>query len=178
MQNCAIIFSGNKLYSEKEDNMKTINIIKKILKVIMLFLAAIWGIGGGILFPAVILATGDSLVAAEIAESPVIIIWLITSVIGYVIPSVLVMCRLCKTASVMSLAGFVGTLFVYSGFAELYQYTEESNGPTELYMPCIFITILILAITVLENTDKIKAALDGKHEKENTAAPSIFGDNK
>ena len=157
MQNCAIIFSGNKLYSEKVNNMKAINTIKKILKGIMLFLAAIWGIGCGI------------------AESPVIIVWLITSIIGYVIPAILVMCRLCKTASVLSVIGFAGTLFVYSGFEKLYQYTEGSNGPTELYMPCIFITLLIIIITVLENADKIKAMLDGRREKANAAAPSIFG---
>ena len=42
-------------------------------------------------------------------------------------------------------------------------------------MPCIFITILIIIITVLENADKIKAMLDGKREKENAPAPSIFG---
>ena len=175
MQICAIIFSGSKLYSEKVNNMKAINIIKKILKGIMLFLAAIWGIGCGILFPSVILLVGSDVVPAEIAESPVIIIWLITSAVGYIIPSILAMCRLCKTASVLSVAGFAGTLFVYSGFAELYQHTEGSNGPTELYMPCMFITLLIIAITVLENADKIKAAIDNKHEKKNAAAPSIFG---
>lgn len=155
--------------------MKTINIIKKILKGIMLFLAAIWGIGCGVLFPAVILLVGADVVPEDIANSPIIIVWLITSVIGYVIPSILTMCKLCKTASVLSLCGFAGTLFVYSGFAELYKYTEESNGPTELYMPCIFITIIIIIVTVLENADKIKASLDNKHEKENAKAPSIFG---
>lgn len=175
MQNCAIIFSGNKLYSEKVNNMKAINTIKKILKFIMLFLAAIWGIGCGILFPAVILAVGPEIVPADIAESPYIIVWLITSIIGYVIPAVLVMCKFCKAASIMSIIGFAGTLTVYSGFAELYKYTEESNGPTELYMPCIFITIIIIAITVLENADKIKGMLDGRREKENAPAPSIFG---
>lgn len=175
MQNCAIIFSDSKLYSEKVNNMKTINVIKKILKFIMLFLAAIWGIGCGVLFPAVILSTGDSLVSADIAESPYIIVWLLTSVIGYVIPAVLVMCRLCKIATCLSLCGFIGTLVVYSGFADLYKYTQESNGPTELYMPCIFITIIIIAITVLENIGVIKAMLDEKREKENAPAPSIFG---
>ena len=155
--------------------MKTINIIKKILKIIMLFLTAIWGIGCGILFPVFILATGSEIVPEDIANSPTVIVWLITSVIGYVIPAVLVMCRLCKTASVLSVAGFIGTLAVYSGFAELYQYTEESSGPAELYLPCIFITIIILAVTVLENSDKIKAWLDNKKEEKNAPAPSIFG---
>ena len=75
----------------------------------------------------------------------------------------------------MSLVGFVGTLFVYSGFSELYKYTEESNGPTELYMPCIFITLIIIAVTVLENADKIKAKLENRIEEKNAPAPSIFG---
>lgn len=155
--------------------MKAINIIKKILKFFMLFFAAIWGIGSGILFPAIILATGDTLVSADIAESPVVVLWLITSIAGYVIPSILVMCRLFKIASALSLCGFMGTLFVYSGFCQLYSHIEGSNGPSELYMPCIFITIFIIAITVLENADKIKAVLDGRNEKKNAAAPSIFG---
>ena len=141
----------------------------------MLFLTAIWGIGCGILFPVFILAIGSEIVAEEIAESPVIILWLVTSVVGYIIPSILVMCKLCKTASIMSLVGFVGTLFVYSGFSELYKYTEESNGPTELYMPCIFITLIIIAVTVLENADKIKAKLENRIEEKNAPAPSIFG---
>ncbi len=175
MQNCAIIFSDNKLYSEKVNNMKAINTIKKILKGIMLFFAAIWGIGCGILFPAVILMVGSEIVPADIAESPVIVIWLITSVVGYVIPSILVMCKLCKTASVLSLIGFAGTLVVYSGFADLYQHTEGSNGPTELYMPCLFITLFIIIITVLENAGKIQDMLNDKREKQNAAAPSIFG---
>ena len=155
--------------------MKAIKIIKKILKIIMLFLTAIWGIGCGILFPAFILATGSEIVSEDIANSPVITVWLITSVIGYVIPAILVMCRLCKTASVMSILGFAGTLAVYSGFAQLYQYTEESSGPSELYLPCIFITIIIIVVTVLENADKIKTWLDGKKEEKNAPAPSIFG---
>lgn len=155
--------------------MKT---IKVILKIIMLILTAIWGLGCGILFPAFILATGDEIVAADIANDPVIIIWLITAIIGYIIPAVLIMCRLCKTASVMSLAGFVGILIVYSRFANLYQHTENSVGPSELYLPCVFITILIIIITVLENIPNIKAYLEHKNEEKNAAAPSILSSDE
>lgn len=151
--------------------MKVINII---LKIFMLFLTSIWGVGCGILFPVFILSMGSEIVPEDIASSPVIIVWLVTAVAGYVIPAVLVMCKLCKTASVMSLAGFAGILTVYSMFTNLYQYTEESRGPSELYLPCIFITIIILAITVVENRDKIKAALEKRSEEKNAAAPSIF----
>lgn len=152
--------------------------IKVILKVIMLILTAIWGIGCGILFPAFILASGDEIVSADIANSPFVIVWLITAIIGFVIPAILVMCRLYKTASVMSIMGFIGILVVYSGFADLYhQYTQENSGPSELYLPCIFITIVIIIITVLENIDNIKAGIDKKTAEKNAAAPSIFGDS-
>ncbi len=152
-------------------------VIKIILKVLMLILTAIWGIGCGILFPVLILATGDKLVAAEIANDPVIIIWLITAILGYVAPTVLVMCRLFKTASIISLAGFVGTLIVYSRFANIYSHVENNSGPSELYLPCIFITILIIIIAVLENTDSIRKQLEKRRESKNAAAPSIFGDS-
>ncbi len=153
-------------------------IIKIILKIIMLILTAIWGIGCGILFPVFILATGDEIVPADIANDPAIIIWLITAIIGYIIPAVLVMCRFCKTASVMSLLGFAGILVVYSRFAELYKYTEGSSGPSELYMPLIFATITVLIISVLENIPNIKERIEYNAEKRNAAAPSVFGDSE
>jgi len=153
-------------------------VIKIILKCIMLFLTAIWGIGCGILFPLVILGMGEEVVTADIANDYVIIIWLITSIIGYVIPAVLVMCKFCKTASVMSIMGFIGTLVVYSRFAELYAHIEDNVGPSELYLPCIFITLIILAITVIENRFKIKGMLDKRNDEKNAVAPSIFGDSK
>lgn len=148
-----------------------------ILKIVLLILAAIWGIGCGILFPAMILSTGDQLVAAPIAEDPVIVIWLVTAIVGFVIPAALTVCGLCKTASVLSLLGFGGILVVYARFAELYAGVKGNNGPTELYLPCIFMTILILLITAIENREKIKAVLDHKSEDQDRPAPSIFGDS-
>lgn len=150
--------------------------ISLILKIILLILAAIWGIGCGILFPAVILSSGGQIVAEELASDPVIVIWLVTAVAGFVIPAVLTICRFYKTASVLSLLGFGGILYVYARFAVLYA-ESETNGPTELYLPCIFITILILLITVIENRGKIKAYLDKKSEEDDRPAPSIFGDS-
>ena len=170
---CYYIFST--LYSKNGDNMK---VIKIILKVIMLILTAIWGMGCGILFPAFILASGEEIVAADIANSPVIIIWLITSIVGFILPAALVMCRRYIVASVMSIIGFIGILVVYSGFSDLYQYTKESTGPTELYMPCIFITIIIVLITILEKSKMIRESIENHNQKKNAVAPSIFGDTK
>lgn len=154
--------------------MKTISLI---LKIILLILAAIWGIGCGILFPAVILSTGGEIVAAELASDPVIVVWLVTAIVGFVIPAVLTVCRFYKTASVLSLLGFGGILYVYARFAELYA-GSETNGPTELYLPCIFMTILILLITAIENRGRIKAYLDKKSAEDDRPAPSIFGESE
>ena len=150
--------------------------ISLILKIILLILAAIWGIGCGILFPAVILSSDGGIIAAELASDSVIVIWLVTAVIGFVIPAVLTICRFYKTASVLSLLGFGGILVVYARFAELYA-GSETNGPTELYLPCIFMTILILLITAIENREKIKAYLDKKSADDDRPAPSIFEDS-
>lgn len=148
-----------------------------ILKIILLILAAIWGIGCGILFPAVILASGGEIIAPELAADPVIIVWLVTAAAGFVLPAVLTVCRFYKTASVLSLLGFGGILYVYARFAVLYADSKGTNGPTELYLPCIFITILILCITAVENRGRIRAFLDRRTAEEEKPAPSIFGDS-
>lgn len=140
----------------------------------MLILTAIWGLGCGVLFPVFILAAGSEIVHEAIASDPVIVVWLITAVVGYVIPASLVMCHFYKTAAGLSAAGFAGILFVYARFAVLYAGVEENVGPTELYLPCVLITILIIIIAVLENLDKIKARLEKKSAQKEEIAPSIF----
>lgn len=151
--------------------------ISLILKIILLILAAIWGIGCGILFPVVILSSDGGIVADELATDPVFVVWLVTASAGFVIPAILTICRFYKTASVLSLLGFGGILYVYARFAELYV-GSETNGPTGLYLPCIFMTILILLITAIENRGRIKAYLDKKSEEDDRPAPSIFGDSE
>ena len=140
----------------------------------MLILTAIWGLGCGVLFPVFILAAGSEIVHEAIASDPVIVVWLITAVVDYVIPASLVMCHFYKTAAGLSAAGFAGILFVYARFAVLYAGVEENVGPTELYLPCVLITILIIIIAVLENLDKIKARLEKKSAQKEEIAPSIF----
>lgn len=152
-------------------------ILKIILKIIMMILTAIWGLGCGVLFPAFILATGDEIVNAELAGDWVMVVWLITAVIGYVIPAALVMCKLYKTAAGLSVLGFAGILAVYARFAVLYAETENSVGPTELYLPCVIITIFVIIIAVLENLGAIKARLENKLAEKEAAAPSIFSES-
>lgn len=153
-------------------------ILKIILKILMLILTAIWGLGCGVLFPAFILSAGGEIVHEAIASDPVIIVWLITAIVGYVVPATLIMCRLYKTAAGLSIAGFAGILFVYARFAALYAGVEDNIGPTELYLPCVLITILVIIIAVLENLGKIKERLEKKSAQKEEIAPSILSGGK
>ena len=153
-------------------------ILSIILKIIETGLTCIWGVFFGIFFPVAILLVGAEIVPKDIAESYVIVLWLIVSVIGYVIPAALILCKMHKTAVVMSILGFIGTLVVYGGFASLYAAVEDSVGPTGLYLPCIFITILDIAIAAVEERENIKRLLEGRNDKKEEKAPSILGDDR
>ena len=153
-------------------------VLSVILKILIVLSTCIWGVACGVLFPLVILLSDGSMVSPDIATHHVIPVWLIVSVVGYLLPAAFVLCRRYKLAAGFSLAGLIGILYVYAKFAELYVYTPESNGPTELYMPCIFITIGVLALAVIENRDSIRKKMEQKAEKENAVAPSILGDDR
>ena len=155
--------------------MKALSIVLKILIVIS---TCVWGVACGILFPLVILLSDGSVVSPDIANHHVIPVWLAVSVIGYVLPAAFALCRRYKLAAGFSIAGLIGILYVYAKFAELYVYTPDSNGPTELYLPCIFITIGVLALAVIENRDLIRKKMEQHSEKKNAVAPSILGDDR
>ena len=149
-----------------------------ILKILIIIATCIWGVACGILFPVVILASGGEIVSADIASHHVIPVWLVVSIIGYVLPAAFILCRRYKLAAVFSVVGLGGILYVFTQFASIYAYTPDSNGPTELYLPCIFITIAVIALAVINNTDLIKEKLEKRSERLNAAAPSILGDNE
>lgn len=165
----------NSIYSANGENMKILSIILRILIVIS---TCIWGVACGVLFPLVILLSDGSLINPEIANHHVIPVWLIVSLVGYVLPAAFILCRRYKLAAGFSLAGLVGVLYVYAKFAELYVNTPDSNGPTELYLPCIFITIGILVLAVIENRQLIFKKFEQHSEKKNAAAPSILSDER
>ncbi len=155
--------------------MKVLSIILKILIIIS---TCIWGVVCGVMFPLVILLSDGSIGGPIISSHHVIPVWLIVSVIGYVLPAAFVLCRRYKLAAGFSLAGLIGILYVYAKFAELSVNIPDNNGPTELYLPCIFITIGVLALAVIENRDLIGKKMQQHSEKKNAPAPSILGDDR
>ncbi|MGN0579121.1 MAG: hypothetical protein ACI4J4_10925, partial [Ruminiclostridium sp.] len=72
----------------------------------------------------------------------------------------------------------IGTLVVYGGFASLYAAVEDNVGPSGLYLPCIFITILDIIIAAVEERENIKKLLERRNDKKEEIAPSILSDDR
>lgn len=141
-----------------------------ILKILELALTTIYGVVLGIFGP-VCVWYGD-IADAELASDPVITIWLITSII-YIIGLFAVMLGFSKIASAIHTAAAIGTLMAYTRFGKLFAETQNS-GPSGLYMPCLFITVITILIMLLINVPKW---IDKGVKKANEEAPSILGDS-
>ncbi len=144
-----------------------------ILKGILLILTAIWGLMFGVLGSFSIL-TGD-VVPVEISSHPIIIVWLINSIVCLIGGTVIVMMGHTKIASVVSTVGFIVVLIIYANFAQLYSAVENSDGPVSMYMPAIFITIITYIIALLSNWNLIKRKLEETSEKKHEDTPSVLG---
>lgn len=142
-----------------------------ILKVLELILTTIYALVLGIFAPLCIWF-GD-IVEAEVASDPSAVWWMISSIV-YIIGLFFVMFGRSKIATVIHIAAAAGTLVTYHFYTKLFE-GFESNGPTALYMPCIFITIATIGIMLIINIPKW---IDKHVQKENAVAPSILGDKK
>ncbi|MCL1903830.1 MAG: hypothetical protein FWF94_05395 [Oscillospiraceae bacterium] len=129
-----------------------------LLKLLVNFIGAIWGMVLGVLIPVSLIVSYD----AEIYEfNYITVLWLITSVIGFVIPCFLLKFKLYKTAAALTSAGAVSLLFVFNAFPKNWW----------AYMPLLLETaavILIMGFNINQN----------KRLKDNAPSESIIGDIK
>lgn len=139
-----------------------------VLKLAEIALTTIFALCLGIFSP-IIIWTGEE--AEVFAGNPVLVLWFISSIL-YIIGLFVVMLGHSKAACAIHIAAAVGTLLTYSGFRELFKEIPNEYGPSGLYMPCLFITVLTVIIMFLINFPKW---LDKQIEQENAAAPSILG---
>ncbi len=146
-------------------------IIVIILKVISLSLTSIFGLCMGILAP---LAIWNGDFEAAIAESPAIKFWFASSII-YIIGTVILMLGYTRIAAAVHAFGSLGTLITYYFFMLLFADVQNNNGPSALYMPCLFITVISVIIVMLIHIPKW---LDKKAGRENQTAPSILSNDK
>ncbi len=139
----------------------------KIIKIIILMMTAVWGIIFGIFAPL-------SIMQNEITDSPIIIVWLLNSVICYIPGTVVLMLGLHKTAAVFHTAGLITAIIVYAVFERLFA-ASPSGSPAALYMPVIFISILTIIVAFITNFQKLNERLAEREMKKYAPAPSILG---
>lgn len=143
-----------------------------ILKGLEIILTAIWGIIFGVLTPLSVMFAG--IVDDSIANHYIVKVWLINSVLCYIVGTVIVMLGLYRVALGFHTVGLVTSLVIYGVFRDMYGGIEAQN-PAQLYMPIIFVTFITLAITIIANYKKITAKLSQSNDKKYEAAPSILG---
>jgi len=141
-----------------------------VLKVFELILTTIFAVVVGIFAPLCIWY-GDK-VEAEVASDPSAVWWLVSSIV-YIIGLFAVMLGHSKTATVIHIIASAGTFVTYHYYTKLYE-GYVGNGPTVLYMPCLFITMLTIIIMLVINVPKW---VRRKAERDSETAPSILGDD-
>ncbi len=144
----------------------------RILKGLEIVITAIWGIIFGIFTPLSIMYA--DIVNEQIADHYIVRVWLINSIVFYIVGTVIVMLNHYKIALCFHGAGFAVSLYIYSVFQNIYE-GIEAESPAQLYMPIIFVTVLTLIITVLANYKKFMEKLEAKRDKDYDATPSILG---
>lgn len=142
-----------------------------VLKVLELILTTIFAAVLGIFAPLCIWY-GD-FVAEEMAADPSAKWWLASSIV-YILGLFCVMLGKAKIATVVHVIAAVGTLVTYSCYTKLFE-GYEGTGPTALYMPSLFITVITIAIMLIINVPKW---IDKHIEKMNEEAPSILGEKR
>ncbi len=139
-----------------------------VLKIIELIITSIFCLCLGIFGPITIWFGFDD---PDMASQPAVLCWLISSVI-YIAGTVVVMLGHSKTASCIHAAGAVGTLVTYYNYMLMFADIPDNNGPSVLYMPCLFLTIITVIIMLLINLPKW---IEKRERRINAKAPSILG---
>lgn len=150
----------------KDQGEGAAKIIVIILKVIELIMTTIFGLVCGIFGPIIIMKS--DLVDPEISGSPGMVVWIVSSSL-YIIGMFTLMLGRSKTASAIHLASLLGTLITHLIIGALF--TGLPNNLANLYLPCVFITLLTLAVMLLINIPRV---IERKIQRDNEVAPSVF----
>ena len=103
-------------------------------RVVMIIVTAIWGIFFGIMFPVTMLTGG--IMSEPLSGSPVMVVWLVTSVLGFILPCFLTMLGKRKPAIVLSVLGILSILLMHFMFENM-KVTPASFDAIITYMPLL-----------------------------------------
>lgn len=141
-----------------------------VLKMFEMIMVTIFGLFLGIFAPlSIFLGIEDAdALAIQAAVS-----WLISSAL-YIGGFFMLMLGNSKIAMIVHAAASIGTFITYSAYTQMFADNPNSTGPSVLYMPCLFIALLTLAIMLVINIPKW---FEKRMKMLNEKAPSILGDD-
>lgn len=156
---------------------RTTNVVIMVLQVLSLILTSICALCLGIFGAVSIMDEGYDGMISSIAGyiEAAVNLWLISSIV-YVLGTLVLFLGFSKIATAIHFAAASMSIVIYNLFAQANKIANiNSHGPAMLYMPCIFIAIVTLAVALIVN---IPPWLDQKRERDSAVAPSILGDDK
>lgn len=152
----------------KDQGTGAVRVLIIVFKLIELFLTTVYALCVGVLAPLALWFGGDE---ADSAYTVPAALWLAASVF-YIAGLFTLIFAKEKPAAVIHGIAAVLTIATYAGFrAALREY--GTNGPAELFMPCLLITALTVTILLLLN---VPLWFQRYIEKRDEKAPSILGD--
>ena len=96
----------------------------------------------------------------------ILIFWLIFTVICYIAPVFFAMFKKYFICGALTFCGMI-CVFILNEMLP--------GGPSYLYMPLLFITLIGILLAIFGNWDKIHGTIEKREKEKNKAAPSILG---
>lgn len=152
----------------KDQGEGAVKVLIIIFKLLELVLTTILAVCIGIIAPLSLLLGDD-----EINYAAAAIPWIMASVL-YIAGLFLMILNCSKTGAGIHLAAAFCTLVTYGNFLGLFKDYPDYRAPAHLFMPCLIITALSIAIMLMVN---IPIRWKRYLEKQNEKAPSILGDD-
>ncbi len=153
------------------------NIVVMILEGLSLAATAIFALCLGVLGSLSMMAEGYEGIISTIQGyyQAGVTLWLVSSII-YVVGTIILFLGFSRIASAVHGVALVLSLVMYYVFGLMSSTANlETAGPAAIYMPCIFIAIISLAIAAVVN---VPLWLDKKAEQDAEVAPSILTDDE
>jgi hypothetical protein len=152
-------------YKKQDGKEKNVKAAKITIRIIIMFLAAVWGLLLGIAGPLFIMGSD-----MQIASHHALRVWLVMAVAGLIAPCFLVMLDKSRTAAIFAVGGTALMLYIHTVFAE--------HTYTFTYMPQLFMTILTILYVFILNPHYVTEPNQRRRDRLNAPAPSILDKRK
>ena len=155
----------------KDQGEGAARVVVIVLKVLELIITSIFALCLGIFAPIYVLTDLDITDTISMAAGTW---WLVASAL-YIVGTFVVMLGHSKVASIIHVLAAVCTFVTYYNYMMMFSEIPDNNGPTVLYMPCLFLTVITVVIMLLINLPKW---IDKRLQKDRAVAPSIIAESE